>query len=176
MEEIAQDQEQNQNQNQNQNINPNQSRYTNPRLVIIFWIYTFIHLIYELYYWNKEGGLDLRIEAKFNTFMVLLSLFISSLSTAIIVTLNYICNMCKWYICIIPSVVNELILSGIFLLFIQVGSNFNASGFEMLFIIFVYAIESFPNIILYIHICVKSRKNDIVNLDNINNNLLSNYD
>ena len=172
MEEIAQDQEQNQ--NQNQNINPNQSRYTSPSLVIIFWIYTFIHLIYELYYWNKEGGLDLRIEAKFNTFMVLLSLFISSLSTAIIVTLNYICNMCKWYICIIPSVVNELILSGIFLLFIQVGSN--SSIIVILLIFFVYAIESLPNIILYIHICVKSRKENIVNLDNINNNLLRNDD
>ena len=174
MEEIAQDQEQNQNQNQNQNINPNQSRYTNPRSVIIFWIYTFIHLIYELYYWNKEGGLDLRIEAKFNTFMVLLSLFISSLSTAIIVTLNYICNICKWYICIIPSVVNEPILSGIFLLFIQVGSN--SSIIVILLIFFVYAIESLPNIILYIHICVKSRKENIVNLDNINNNLLRNDD
>ena len=148
-----------------------QSRSTNLFLVIIFWIYTIIHFIIILYYSITDVDFRNINSTESNILLILSSLFISFLLTTIFITLNFCRNICM-YICLIPSVINELIFIYFLIFFIYVINNLPGKGEEIaiLFVIFLFLIESCPNIILFANIYKKSKNKNSQNIDNINNN------
>ena len=148
-----------------------QSKNTNLFLVIIFWIYTTIHLIIILYYSITDVDFRNINGTKFNILLVLSSLFISFLLTTIFVTLNF-CRNIYLYRCLIPSVINELIFIFLLIFFLFIISNLPGKDPEIaiFLVIFLFLIESCPNIILFVHIYKKSKNKNSQNIDNLNNN------
>ena len=137
-------------------------------LVIIFWAYTTIHFIFFLYYSKTDVDLRNIFRTKIN---ILFFLFISFLLTAIFVTLHYFRNI-YIYICLIASVINELIFICFLIYFILViiihpGSDYEI---EIFFGTYFFLFESSPNIILFVHIYKKSKNKNSQNIENINNN------
>ena len=155
-----------------ENENPIQYRKTYLLLIILLWIYTAIHLGILLYFFFTEiyhSGIS---EAEMNGLLIFGFLFISFLSTAILVTVNYCRNVCNLKISLIPSIINELIFIGVFLFALLLIFAFgirNGSDFLVLVVVIIlFLIESTPNIILYILICKKSRNKRTPNLNNNN--------
>ena len=135
---------------------------------ISFWVYSFFHgffVLYQLIYLNSIDEL--------NILLVLLSLFISFLLTAILITVS--CkksNNCILYISLIPSLINELIIIGILIFCFTSLRNMRGRGIEwvIFILIILILIESIPNILLIIGICTKKESN----IDNNRNNSLLN--
>ena len=146
------------------------SRKADICLIMIFSIYTTIHFIITVYYSATEVNFTDIKRDKFHTLLVHCSLFISFLLTTIFLYVNFHRNICM-YICLIPSLINELIFIYLLVLFIFVINflPFNDPEIVILFVVFLFIIESCPNFILYIHICRKSNKKS-ENIENINNN------
>jgi len=149
-----------------------QSRNTNLCLVLTFSIYTTIHFIITIYYSATDVDFKDIASGNYETLLIHFSIFILFLLTTIFISVNFHRNICI-YICLIPSLINELIFIFLFIsfiyiiTFIPIGSN---PEIDILFIIFLFIIESCPNIILFVHICRKSINNNSENIDNINSN------
>ena len=164
------------NQNQNQNQTQTESRSIKLCLVIIFLIYTIIHcIIFLIRLLSGENFRDIR-KSDYAILLILFGLFISFLLTGIFVIVYYRKNSsCILYICLIPSIINELIFIGILIVVFYTINNTGSSDDDELIIflsILVFLIESIPNILLIFHICKKSRNKNSQNIDNINNNSL----
>ena len=144
-----------------------QPRNTNLFLVILFWIYSIIHLIAIIVLFfiklDNYNSFDLFI---FISIIIISLLFII---TTIIVNINYYTNCCSIYICLIPSILNELTLTGYLLFFLFLLNFFrNIRPEELIILITSFLAESFPNIILFIHICKKSKNKNTRNIHNNN--------
>ena len=140
----------------------NQSRNNNICLSIIFWIYTTVHLVIFLY--NTDTN-------KIDIFLALLFIFISFLLTTIFVTVNICKNIFK-YLCLILSSINELIFICLLIFIIAIICSFPGSdaGISIIILIFLFLIESLPNIILFAHFHLKSKNENSQNIENNNNN------
>ena len=139
---------------------------------MLFSIYTTIHFIITIYYSATDVDFKDIASGNYETLLIHFSIFILFLLTTIFIYVNFHRNICI-YICLIPSLINELIFIFLFISFIYIitfipnGSN---PEIGILFIIFLFIIESCPNIILFVHICRKSTNNISENIDNINSN------
>ena len=145
-------------------------RNINLFFVIIFWIYTIIHFIIVLYYIITDVDFSDINEVKVNYILLFSAPFISFLITAIFTTMNYCSNACKLYICLIPSLITEIIFIIFLILLIIIINSYHYDSKSMLIIIFLFSLESIPNILLFIYICIKTKNKNYKNLDNINNN------
>ena len=154
-----------------------QSNNTNICLVLMYMIYSTIHLLIIIYFFGISH-VSLKRNYNFIIFIFLLCIFTSFLLTAIFVFINYMSNRRKLlYICLIPSLINELIFIGLLIFcIIYLVKNTSGSTYEdfMIFVIVTFLIESLPNFILFIHICRKSKNKRIENLENINDSSLLN--
>ena len=148
------------------------TRITNLALVIIFWIYTFIHFIVVLYYCITNVDFRNFYPIKVRNILILSIPFILFLITTIFVTVNYCSNVCKLYICLIPSLINEVIFIGILIFLIILIDNAGRFDSEIVIflIIFLFFLESIPNILLFIYIYKKTKNKNSKNIDIINNN------
>ena len=151
--------------------NQNQIQSKNKNLIlVIFWIYTFIHFSFLTYLF-----IDYQLWKKHKKILKFLSIpFIIAilfLLTAIYVTINYRSNRYSLKICLIPSIINEIILSGLLSICILIVANSGwlFSDKDLIYIIIIFLIESSPNIILFIHIFIETRKKNTPNTSNIEN-------
>ena len=144
----------------------NESENNNEILVRFFWVYTIIHFIILLY--------CLISKYEYDFLLVLSSIFISFLLTAIFVTVNQ-CKS-KICICLIPSLINELIFIGLlvyFMFFFKPANKSPGNDSDMMlrFLTFIFFLfESLPNIILIVFICIKSKEKKSQIIYNIDNN------
>ena len=149
------------------------SRNLNLLLVVIFWIYAIIHCIIILYYCITDVDFRHLYRDKIKNLWILSGLFISFLLIAILITVNY-CrnNICILHICLIPSIITEIIFVGflMFFIFAEITSPFFHNISVMPLVIPLFVIESCPNIILFVYICQIPKNKNSQNIDNINNN------
>ena len=156
-----------------ENQNQIQSRSTNIVLITLYWVYTLINFIFYIIIFN-EISFSSKNKNEIYFFLIVNIIFFSLLFTSILFTVNFFKKtLTLLYICLIPSLINELTFIASLLIPIF---YYRDKGTVILFLVIlgiIFAFETIPNFVLFIYICKickKSKNKSTQNIDNNNNN------